>query len=66
MFAKGHKIKVSLARNARTQKWLIERLKEVGIDAEKSELSNILSGSRGGPKADRILSESERILKDRI
>lgn len=41
--------------------WLIARLRERGIETCKSTLSSVLSQSVSGPKAERILSESEMI-----
>ncbi len=55
-------IKEKLARNSLSAKWLINRLAEKGVETDKCEMSNILGGTRKGPKVDRIISESLCIL----
>lgn len=62
MFDAGRKIRVALAACGRTQVWLIEELRLRGILTDKTEMSSVLSGTRIGPKADRILTTSVEIL----
>lgn len=67
LFARGAAIKAALAGDGRKQVWLIEKLGENGLSVRQSELSALLSGRRGATsagaaKAERVLSESERIL----
>ena len=64
MFEEGHKIRVILAEIAKTQVWLINQLSQHGIATDKTEMSAILSGARRGPKADRILECSVKILDE--
>lgn len=44
--------------------WLIHRLSDRGLFTDKFELSATLSGSRTGPKADDILTQSLAILTE--
>lgn len=64
MFDAGRKIRVALAACGRTQVWLIGELRLRGILTDKTEMSSVLSGTRIGPKADRILTTSAEILKE--
>ncbi len=57
-------IRLKLMRNSLTQTWLINRLKEVGVRTDKTELSSALAGRRKGPKVEKILKEGLRILED--
>ena len=51
-----------LRRNSLTNKWLINRLAELGIKVDKSEMSSILLGVRQGDKAKAVIKCSEKIL----
>lgn len=53
-----------LRRSSLTQVWLSGRLEQCGFVLDKGELSSMLSGTRHGPKAEKVLSESERILTE--
>lgn len=58
----GKEIKRKLFDRDLTQVWLIGQLKEKGCLTDKTELSSALSGSRKGPKVDRIIKLSKEIL----
>lgn len=62
MFDAGKRIKAALAACGQTQVWLNGELRSRGILTDKTELSSVLSGTRIGPKADRILEASVEIL----
>ena len=64
MFEPGRAIKVNLCQRGVTQKWLIGRLQDRGIDTDKYELSNVLAGRANYPKARMILTVSQEILRD--
>lgn len=56
-------IRTNLKRRKLTQDWLIMRLNEdYEISISRGELSNILSGTQTGAKADSIISKSEEII----
>lgn len=57
-------IRDRVARNALTYVWLIKRLSDHGLFTDKYEMSSVLSGVRGGPKADCILTESISVLDE--
>lgn len=59
---RGNAIKAALASEGRKQLWLMDQLKEMGLSLYDSQMSAILAGRVKGPKAERVLSESERIL----
>ena len=59
---RGNAIKAALASGGLKQLWLIEQLKEAGLPVYDTQMSAILAGRIKGPKAERVLSESERIL----
>lgn len=63
MFEEGRKIRVALAECGLTQVWLIGKLRNRGIITDKTEMSSVLSGTRHGFKADRILLIPKRILR---
>jgi len=63
MFKEGIDIRVSLLKNGKTQKWLIDELIKSGVSTSKTELSRVLSGNRSGPKADKILTKAHDILR---
>lgn len=56
-------IRQKLDDNFLTQTWLLHRLCDEGIKVEKTELSDVLRGSRFGPKSERIVAESAKIVK---
>ena len=64
MFEEGHRIRVALAEIAKTQVWLINQLEKRGIITDKTEMSSVLSGTRRGFKADRMLETSVEILNE--
>ena len=66
MFKEGNNIKVGLAQIARTQVWLVGKLRERGTVTDKTELSSVLAGTRKGPKADTILQLSEEIIREQL
>lgn len=47
-----------------TYTWLIHRLSDEGLLTDKFEISATLSGTRIGPKADKILHHSLKILNE--
>lgn len=55
-------IKKRLSEHSLTQVWLINRLEEVGIMTDKSELSSTLSGTRKGAKTEALLKYADEIL----
>jgi len=57
-------IRLMLMRNSLTYTWLINRLEEVGIRVDKTELSSVLAGRRKGPKAEKLITKSLEILRD--
>ena len=63
MFEKGRRIRKLLFDLDLTQVWLINELRERGISTDKTEMSSVLSGTRKGDKAERILENSLEILK---
>lgn len=56
------KIRRLLAENNLTSVWLINQLAQRGITVDKCSFSNILAGTRTGPKADAVISASLDIL----
>ena len=56
------KIKRALDKNALTQVWLINRLRERGLTTDKTELSSVFSGTRRGAKISALLRVSDEIL----
>lgn len=57
-------IRLKLMRNSLTQTWLINRLYEIGVRTDKTELSSALAGRRKGPKVEKVLKEGLKILED--
>ncbi len=55
-------IRRKLQDNHLTSVWLINQLEHLGINSNKTEMTNILSGSRKGPKVDEIIRVSMEIL----
>ena len=55
-------IKKRLNEHSLTQVWLINRLEEMGILTDKSELSSTLSGTRKGAKTEALLKYADEIL----
>ena len=64
MCEEGRKIRVALAECGLTQVWLIGKLRNRGIITDKTEMSSVLSGTRHGFKADRMLETSVEILNE--
>ncbi len=62
MFEPGKLIRIALVSRGKTQVWLIDQLRAQGIITDKTELSSVLSGTRGGPKAETILATAKAIL----
>ena len=62
MFEEGHRIRVALFEQNRTQVWLIQQLRSHGIITDKTEMSSALAGSRHGPKVEDMLRISAEIL----
>lgn len=60
----GERVKELLRKYRLTQVWLLHQLKKYGIEADKSELSSILSESRSGPKTRNVLAISLEILNE--
>lgn len=56
-------IRRKLQDNHLTSVWLINQLDYCGINTNKTEMTNILSGSRKGPKVDEIIRVSLDILE---
>jgi hypothetical protein len=61
---KGMQIRLMLMRNSLTQTWLINRLENVGVHTDKTELSSALAGRRKGAKVEKVIKESLKILQD--
>lgn len=57
-------IRDRLVKHNLTFVWLINRLEMRGIKTDKSEMSSVISGARSGPKAEQIITESEKILDE--
>lgn len=57
-------IRLMLLRNSLTQTWLINRLEEVGVRTDKTEMSSALGGRRKGEKINLILRKSVEILTE--
>ena len=55
-------IRVKLAQYNLTQVWLKNELEKRGIITVKTEICDVLKGNRKGPKAERIISTSIKIL----
>ena len=47
-----------------TQMWLLKQLLSRGIRTDKATLSRILSGVRGGDKADSVIAATKDIIAD--
>lgn len=56
-------IRRKLQDNHLTSVWLINQLEQNGVNTDKTEMSNILTGSRKGPKVDEIIRVSLDILE---
>lgn len=56
-------IRRKLQDNHLTSVWLINQLEQNGVRTDKGEMSNILNGSRKGPKVDEIILVSLDILQ---
>jgi len=57
-------IRLMLLRNSLTQTWLINRLEDVGVRTDKTEMSSALGGRRKGEKVNLILRKSVEILTE--
>lgn len=57
-------VKNLLSANCLTQKWLINRLKQSGLESCSTELSSVLAGRRKGKKAELLIATSLQILTD--
>lgn len=55
-------IRRKLQDNHLTSVWLINQLEQNGVRTDKAEMSNILTGSRKGPKVDEIMEAALNIL----
>lgn len=55
-------IRRKLQDNHLTSVWLINQLERNGIKTDKGEMTNVLNGSRKGPKVDDIIRVSLEIL----
>lgn len=55
-------IRRKLQDNHLTSVWLINQLEQNGVHTDKAEMSNILNGSRKGPKVDEIMEAALNIL----
>lgn len=55
-------IRRKLQDNHLTSVWLINQLEQNGVRTDKAEMSNILNGSRKGPKVDEIMEAALNIL----
>lgn len=62
-FALRKEIKRKLCEYELTQVWLIQQLRRANIITDKTEMSSILSGTRGGAKAETLLRMSRSILR---
>ncbi len=58
----GQQIRAKLVELYLSSAWLLNQLEKAGVRIQGSVLSNILSGARRGPQADRVLAESKQIL----
>ncbi len=58
------KVKRLLSTTKLTQVWLIERMRSYGVITDASELSAALSGTRRGPKINRVLDTAIYVLED--
>lgn len=58
-----NQIKDRLKALGKPQVWLIFQLRERGIAIQPPELSSILSGANTYPKAERVLTVCDEILK---
>ena len=56
------KIKVMLERNGLPVVWLINQLRERGIDTNSDEMSKRFRGKRTGDKVSRIITESLLVI----
>lgn len=59
-----NQIKDRLKALGKSQVWLIFQLRERGIAIQPPELSSILSGANTYPKAERVLTVCDEILKE--
>jgi hypothetical protein len=57
-------IKDRLKALGKTQRWLIFKLREKGVNAQPPLLSSILSGAYTYPQADRVLKVCDTILTE--
>ena len=55
-------IKERLGKLGKTQVWLLKRLREMGMEIQPPQLSNIINGVYTYPKAKSVLEECENIL----
>lgn len=58
----SERVVLALRRNRLTSRWLLEQLSARGISVDKTELSRILSGTRGGKKAAAVTAESLLVI----
>ena len=58
-----NQIKDRLKALGKSQVWLLFQLRERGIAIQPPELSSILSGANTYPKAERVLTVCDEILK---
>lgn len=57
-------IKGRLAALGKSQVWLLKQLREKGIAVQPPQLSNIINGIYTYPKAQRVLDESDKIVRE--
>lgn len=62
MFKPGYEIKLALAKQMKSQVWLISQMKMRMLITDASELSSVLSGARKGAKAERMIAMANDIL----
>ena len=55
-------VRERLFRNRLSFTWLINELAKNGVLTDKAEMSGVIAGTRKGPKPERIIQESIRIL----
>ena len=55
-------IREKLAEFRLTHVWMIQQLHEAGVHTDKTEFSSVLARTRGGPKAQLIISTALSIL----
>lgn len=58
----GQQIRAKLVELYLSSAWLLNQLEKAGVSIQGSVLSNILSGTRKGPQADRVLAASKQVL----